>query len=217
MKKLLRYVVEMIIAIAIVYCLNRVYDLYEKSKLSDRPFDPAVWGNAADWVLIFCTIISIGFIAYTLKTQFKALDLQFEAYRIEKEKYIKTIEPNFELDIKYMESSEIDGVYSIVIKALENTVKKINCEIKLNGDLDENPIVQNHNCDLLYKGETAIIPDIQFECFISDNQRKMVFFDVCIKFQDTENTMYSKSFSCICEEHNIKVIAQNTILVSLLN
>lgn len=71
MKKYTTYLVESILVIGIVIFIFCNYDLYEQSKLSDRPFDPNVWGTVSDWCLVIVTALTAIYLIKTFKAQQK--------------------------------------------------------------------------------------------------------------------------------------------------
>ena len=71
MKKYITYLVESILGLGIVIFIYCNFDLYEKSKLSDRPFDPNVWGTFSDWCLVIVTTLTAIYLIKTFSAQQK--------------------------------------------------------------------------------------------------------------------------------------------------
>jgi len=165
-------------------------------------FNVTVWGTVSDWIMIFVTAITAGFILSTLRSQMKVQKLQENTSHIENERFRFEIMPSFEIKCETNNGSEketgIDIYLYFELKLIANPAKNIQvsfnqnlCGLILQEGANTSKIFMNVGTNLLFDGHfhSAKNPSR------ADNFHK-IFWDcplsIKVEFEDINNNKYEQ-------------------------
>lgn len=164
-------------------------------------FQADVWGTVSDWIMILVTIITAGFLYFTLRSQQISLKLQQDLISIEKFNHRVKIMPKFSLKIK-IEQYSLNGdimTLSFSFRLINNNNLAINAiftitdEEKIIQNIDRNPYKHNkvQPNDVFLFSNTLVKK-------VGISQGEPVFWiqmDMKVEFSDIEGNKYIQKFS----------------------